>query len=393
MLAGLAALAALAAAALAPRRLLADDLQGCRTAGEGFAVLPGDGGPIRDVCVSAEVTYESDEPFAAAGLVARYDPAARTGYALCVREIERGVDPLHGPWERPLLQLYRFDPDGPRLLQESKVMHSRSGRPARMKLVCRGASLWAFHGDMDVPVLREHDAVYDRPGRAGVWKDQVGTSAFAGFAAGPPTAGDLALEPPSRTDWSWVRGAVYVRSDAVNAVQMWADYWDHADVLDRELAYAQLYGFNMVQIYLHWIVWDGIGGGEYLRRIDDFLTRAAARGLKANLVFWDDQGHVEPSLAFAEPVPGRHNSQMMPNPSHAIRDNPAAMDAHRERFRDYVVGVAGRFKDDPRVAFWQLYNEATGDARAYRDGTSDANLNRLLGWTRDWVKSTARRRP
>ena len=112
-----------------------------------------------------------------------------------------------------------------------------------------------------------------------------------------------------------------------------------------------------------------------------------------NLILWDEQGRIEPSLNFAEPVPGRHNSQMMPSPSHAIRDSAAELDARRERFEQYVVGVAGRFKDDARLSFWQLYNEAVGDPHAYRDAAADANLNRLLAWTRQWVKSAGTRTP
>ena len=112
-----------------------------------------------------------------------------------------------------------------------------------------------------------------------------------------------------------------------------------------------------------------------------------------NLILWDEQGQIEPSLNFAETVPGRHNSQMMPSPSHAIRDSAAELDAHRERFELYVVGVAGRFKDDARLFFWQLYNEAVGDPHAYRDAAADANLNRLLAWTRQWVKSAGTRTP
>ena len=45
---------------------------------------------------------------------------------------------------------------------------------------------------------------------------------------------------------------------------MWHDYWDHTDVLDRELSYASCYGFNTVQVYLHWIVWD-LHRKEYLK--------------------------------------------------------------------------------------------------------------------------------
>ena len=79
---------------------------------------------------------------------------------------------------------------------------------------------------------------------------------------------------------------------------------------------------------------------------------------------------------------------MMPNPSHAIRDGEAEMTAHKERFRDYVESVVGRFKDDKRIAFWQLYNECMGPKEQYRTGQADANLNRLLEWTRAWVKRT-----
>ena len=60
---------------------------------------------------------------------------------------------------------------------------------------------------------------------------------------------------------------------------------------------------------------------------------------------------------------------MMPNPSHRIRDSEAEMAAHKERFRDYVEGIADHFKNDNRIAFWQLYNECMGAKEQYRVGT------------------------
>ncbi len=355
----------------------------------GFAVLLRRGHRWRDFEAAADVAYSHTEPHAAAGLLFRYAEDG-TGYAVGLREVEKGTDPAFGPWERPVLQLHRLDKDGWKLLQESKVQGCRSGVPGRLKVVCKGPDIWVYYEDMGTTVLTEYDPEYDRAGSVGLWKEHVGTGRYDSFSVGPvPTE----LPPaPLRTDWSWVRGAVYVRSDAVNSVQMWHDYWDHTGVTDRELSYAADYGFNMVQVYLHWVVWDQ-HKGEYLKRIDDFLGRAAKHGLKVNLILWDDCGHVEPSLTFAGPVPGRHNSQMMPNPSHAIRDDEARLTAHKDRFREYVEGVVGRFKDDDRVAFWQLYNEAMGPKEKYRDGTADADLNRLLGWTRGWVKGTGTRHP
>jgi hypothetical protein len=349
----------------------------------GFSLLMREGGHPHDDEVAADVGYAHDEAHAAAGIAVRMGEDS-TGYLVGLREIEKGVHPDDGPWERPVLQLFRKDRDGLKLLQESKVLGCRSGLLRRLKVVCRGPDIWAYYEDMDTPVLTEYDDRYDRDGAVGLWKDHAGIGLYDDFAIAQVAA---TPRPPLRTDWSGVRGAVYVRSDAVNAAQMWHDYWPHTDTVDRELSYAALYGFTMVQVYLHWIVWDH-HGFEYLRRIDDFLARAAKHGLRVNFVLWDDCGHVEPGLTFADPVPGRHNSQMMPNPSHRIRDSAAELLAHEGRFRGYVEGVTRRFMDDERVAFWQLYNECLGPKERYRDGEADANLNRLLGWTRAWVKGT-----
>jgi PA14 domain len=354
----------------------------------GYSILVPRIDPLRDAEIEANVAYSHNEAHAAVGVVFRLDEDS-TGYALTLRDVQKGVHPEFGPWERPVLQLWRLDRDGWKLLQESKVEGCRSGLSRHIKVVCRGPHIWAFYEDMTTPVLTEFDDHYDRAGAVGLWKDRLGVGSFDNvqIALGPATP-----TPPLRTDWSRVRGAVYVRSDAVNSVQMWHDYWDHTDAVDHELSYAALYGFNMVQVYLHWIVWDR-HGDEYLKRIEDLLTRASRAGLKVNFILWDDCGHVEPSLTFASPVPGRHNSQMMPNPSHRIRDSNTELLAHKDRLRGYVEGILQRFKDDDRIAFWQLYNEGMGSKERYRSGESDANLNLLLGWTREWIKGTGTKTP
>lgn len=353
------------------------------TAKSGFSSLLREKETFQNGIIEAEVAYEHDSPFAASGLLFRVGEDF-TGYAACLREVEKGTHPEYGPWERPVLQLFRMDRTGWKLLQESKVMGCRSGLLRHLKVVCHGADIFVYYEDMETPVLKEFDERYDRAGRVGIFKDALGTGTFDNFVI---SSLEGAPKPLLRTDWSWVRGAVYVRSDVVNSVEMWQDYWDHTAVLDRELSLAATYGFTMIQAYLHWIVWDH-DREDYLKKIEDFLTRASKYGLKVNFIFWDDCGHVEPSLTFAAPIAGRHNSQMMMNPSHRIRDDAAEMTAHRERFGDYVQGIAARFKDDPRIAFWQLYNEGMGAKERYRVSDTDANINRLMGWTREWVKGT-----
>jgi len=349
-----------------------------------YSILLKPGPQPQDFQLLTNLRYAGDAPQVAAGVVFRFNADNRTGYIACVRDVEKGNDPKWGPWERPVLQLIRLDPEGWKFLQESKVPRCWGDHSHALKVVAIGADLSVFFDDDRVPVIRQYDPTYLRPGQAGLWKDRLGTAAFDSVQLGPVGAAPASAW---RTDWSWVRGAVYVRSDAVNAVQMWEDYWGHTDVLDRELSYAHLYGFNMIQLYLHWIVWDK-HKDEYVKRIEDLLTRADRYQLKVNFILWDDCGNVEPSLTFSPPVAGRHNSQMMPNPSHAIRDDAEAMIAHRPRFEEYVKGVVSPFKDDRRIAFWQIYNECMGPREQYRDGVPDANLNLLLGWTRDWVKST-----
>jgi hypothetical protein len=354
----------------------------------GFSTLLREKETFLDGMVEADVAYEHDAPFAASGILFRMSEDFR-GYLVCLREVEKTAHPEHGPWERPVLQLFRIDGDGWKLLQESKVMDCRSGLLRHLRVACRGEDIFVYYEDMETPVFREFDNRYNRPGRVGLFKDLVGSGKFDNF-----TISKLGETPaPSlRTDWSWVRGAIYVRSDAVNSVQMWHDYWDHTALLDRELSLAAIYGFNMIQAYLHWIVWDH-DREDYLKKIDDFLTRAAKYGMKVNLIFWDDCGHVEPSLSFAAPIPGRHNSQMMMNPSHRIRNDAAEMTAHHDRFQGYVQGIAAHFKDDSRISFWQLYNEALGARERCRTSATDSNINRLLGWTREWVKATGTRIP
>ena len=355
-----------------------------------FAVMLHGKPQRRDFEAATDVAYSHTEAHAAAGLLFRYSEEDGTGYAVGLREVEQGTHDKLGPWERPVLQLHRWDKEGWKLLQESKVEGCRSGVLRRLKVVCKGPNVWVYYEDVNTPIFTEYDPEYDRAGLVGLWKDHLGTGMYDNFSVGPVPA-ELAPEP-LRTDWSRVRAAVYVRSNAVNSVQMWHDYWDHTDLTDRELSYAALYGFNMVQVYLHWIVWDR-HQEDYLKRIDDFLDRADKHGLKVNLILWDDCGHVEPGLTFADPVPGRHNSQMMPNPPHKVRDSETQLTAHKDRFQGYVEGVVGKFKDDQRIAFWQLYNECMGPKEQYRDGQADANLNRLLRWTREWVKGTGTKHP
>ena len=119
---------------------------GRAVAESGFAMLVQGRKMPRDVEVSAEVAYDHSEPHTPAGIAFRFGEDS-TGYLVCIRDVEKAVHPEFGPWERPVLQLFRLDRDGWKLLQESKVMGCRAGLRRHLKVVCRGPNIWVFYED------------------------------------------------------------------------------------------------------------------------------------------------------------------------------------------------------------------------------------------------------
>ena len=83
---------------------------GKAVASAGFSMLIGNVNPVRDAEITADVRYAHDGPHAAAGIAFRLGEDS-TGYAVGLREVEKGVHPEYGPWERPVLQLFRIDRD------------------------------------------------------------------------------------------------------------------------------------------------------------------------------------------------------------------------------------------------------------------------------------------
>ena len=172
----------------------------------------------------------------------------------------------------------------------------------------------------------------------------------------PPSAPKSAAEPPQR-DWTWVQGTVFVPTSAVNEAQEW-DQYDPA-VNDRELHYASVYGINVVRVYLHYYVYlkkkDAL-----LADIDDFLARASRYGIRTEFVFFDDCWNQPPKdllsadYRYPAPLPGVHNSQWLVCPGDDVRTH---YEQHRQGLKAYVQDIVRAHKEDPRVVFWEIYNE------------------------------------
>jgi hypothetical protein len=190
------------------------------------------------------------------------------------------------------------------------------------------------------------------------------TCSFA--AAGEKIAGDKIAGENSSQRWSqekaaawqrqhgWLVGCNFSPSTAMNQLEMWqAGTFDPATI-DRELAWAQSLGFNSVRVYLHDLLWQQDAQG-FLSRMDKFLKIADKHGIKVMFVIFDSCWDPNPKLGKQQPpAPHTHNSRWVQSPGTEILKNSSP---HEKELRAYVVGVVGRFRNDPRVAAWDVWNE------------------------------------
>jgi len=186
----------------------------------------------------------------------------------------------------------------------------------------------------------------------------------------------------------WLVGANFVPSTASNQLEMWqADTFD-PDTIDRELGWAADVGFDTVRVFLHHMLWEQDADG-FLDRIDQLLDIADGHGIRVMLVLFDGVWDPYPQLgAQPEPEPYVHNSRWVQSPGADILGD---LDRHAE-LEGYVVGVVSRFRDDPRVVAWDVFNEADNqNAASYRavellpsvkEPAALALMQRACGWAR-----------
>ncbi len=323
-----------------------------------------------DITIEGDVAVGADD--ANAGFLIRADRQQvgpnLNGYFANIRKL-RGE-------AYSVVQLYRL-PEFV-LLQEARVRGTPAiGVPVHLKVTCRGKSIWIWAGDANdkTPALTEYDDRHLNAGFIGL-KSENNQAMFDNVVVS--TGGGTPRAPLVR-DWSNVKGAVFVTSNSVNSYQMWEEY--QPATIDRELGYAARAGLNMVEVYLNFLMWQK-DEKLYLRRIDDFLQKAAKHKLKVTFVLFDDVGNVEPPhlAPYGEPVPGVHNSQMQGSPGRDIVDKHYA--ASREKLKAYVTSVVSAHKSDARIAFWQTYNEPSHETTLP-----------LLADSYHWIKETGSKIP
>jgi len=184
----------------------------------------------------------------------------------------------------------------------------------------------------------------------------------------------------------WLVGCNYVPSTAINQLEMWQAATFDPDTIDRELGWAHDLGFNSIRVFLHDKLWEQDSEG-FLGRIDQFLRIADGHGIGVMFVLFDGVWDPEPRLGpQREPSPHVHNSGWVQGPGSEILGDPAKHAA----LEGYVTGVVRRFRHDPRVQVWDIFNEPDNPNRnSYGDRELPDKADKALtllrkayAWTR-----------
>lgn len=151
----------------------------------------------------------------------------------------------------------------------------------------------------------------------------------------------------------WMAGANYLPRSAINQLEMFQAETFDPKMIDEEFGWAESLGFNVMRVYLHDLLWEQDAKG-FLARLDQVLAIADKHGIRLVLTIFDSCWLPAPKLGKQpDPKPHVHNSGWVQSPGLAILGDPARWEA----LKPYVVGVVARFKDDPRVFLWDVFNE------------------------------------
>jgi hypothetical protein len=197
-------------------------------------------------------------------------------------------------------------------------------------------------------------------------------------------------------DWlrprGWRSGCNFTPSSAASPLEMWQEATFDPETIERELGFAAGLGFGSVRVFLHDLLWTYEQAG-FVERLDRFLAMADAHGIGALLVLFDGvwDPHPQPGPQ-REPRPGVHNSRWVQSPGAAILGDPSRHD----ELRPYVQGVLERFRGDPRIDGWDLFNEPDNPNPAYAKEEIPDKAERaldLLRKTFSWAREVAPSQP
>lgn len=187
------------------------------------------------------------------------------------------------------------------------------------------------------------------------------------------------------SEQAWFVGANFTPSTAINQLEMWQDETFDPATIDRELGYAEAIGMNLMRVYLHDLLWE-YDRDRFVKRIQEYLAIAESHGIRTMFVIFDDCWHGPPKLGRQpNPKPRTHNSGWLQSPGHATVED----ETQWTRLQRYVTELLETFKDDSRIAIWDLYNEPGNGTEGddSEDGRRGSRSVPLLQATFEWARS------
>lgn len=191
----------------------------------------------------------------------------------------------------------------------------------------------------------------------------------------------------------WMRGCNFMGSDCANRIDQWQElgFEERLVTADRELKLVAETGFNTIRIVPEFIVWDQDHDG-FMERFDRYLSVAWKYGISSMIVFGNDC--MPPKNEFWKPLQlgpqkydwGYHGGrkfsqhQQFDAVGYHIMDEPEIFARHEIWIRE----IMEKYKDDPRVCVWDLYNEA---GNANRDVVTIPHVKRIFEIAREVAPS------
>lgn len=177
-------------------------------------------------------------------------------------------------------------------------------------------------------------------------------------AASAANAGERWTEE-NAAEWQkkqgWLTGVNYIVSDAVNSIAMFGKTGYNPELIDKELALAEKLGFNSLRVLIPYALYED-DPDSLLKTFDHFLAVCGKHKMTVMPVLFDDCTFGQDSVAAGkqpEPTAGWYSSGWSPSPGRKLAEDAAAL----PQLEKYVKAFLTRFKEDSRIALWDLYNE------------------------------------
>jgi len=170
-----------------------------------------------------------------------------------------------------------------------------------------------------------------------------------------------------------MRGCNYMSADCANRVDQWQSYGfeERFKTTESELALMKETGYNLVRLILEFIVWKE-EHDSFMERFERYISLCDKYGISCMIVLGNDCMPPKTELWKMPELGeqhydwgyhgGRKHSQHAPHPGpapHFYLDDPVT----REEYYKMVCEIVDKYKNDPRICVWDVYNEPGNSMR------------------------------